>query len=103
MEEFVRACGGKIKFKHNIPREVISKLPDFVIASKNGVIQFLEVKFRAKGYLGDEHKEVFEYFPTDIMVVNLSVEGLRQRSAGQAPWNKFARMRARFQVHLGFG
>jgi len=75
MKNFITACGGKFKLDYNDePITIIRRLPDFVIVDTKGNVQFLEVKYREKGYLGEEHLDVFSYFPTYIVVVSLTIE-----------------------------
>jgi hypothetical protein len=75
MKNFITACGGKFNLDYNDePITIIRRLPDFVIVDQKGNVQFLEVKYREKGYLGVEQLDVFSYFPTYIVVVSLTVE-----------------------------
>ncbi|MBW2991172.1 hypothetical protein KY348_05725 [Candidatus Woesearchaeota archaeon] len=75
LQSFITSCGGKFKLNYNdAPITFVRRLPDFVIIDKNGVVQFLEVKFRANGYLSPDQRESCLLYPNYILVVNNFVD-----------------------------
>jgi len=78
IERFVSKCNGNLKFIKDIENlqtlNTLRKLPDFIIVSPNGRVDFIEVKFRNKGMINERDMEVFHHFPdTQLMIVNLEV------------------------------
>jgi len=81
LEDFIKQCGGKIELEKNDPEYIytstyLSKLPDFVIVSKEGAIDFIEVKFRHNSIINMlNDTDVLDVFPSaNIIVVNTEVD-----------------------------
>jgi len=60
--------------KYFNPINYVRTLPDFVIVSKDGRVNFLEVKYRYNGELFPKDTEVFDTFPdTLLLTINTKV------------------------------
>ncbi len=90
LDYFIKKCGGKISIdKKDI--EVIRKMPDFCIISKEGRVSFVEVKFSKSNMLNEvKTSSIFELYPdTYIILVNLEIgENLLFQKFGEEIYTK---------------
>jgi hypothetical protein len=76
MSDFISSCGGKFSLEKEEKEWIssiatLNKLPDLVIVSKDGTVEFVEIKFRHDACLWEKDIKVFSIFPwTMVLVVN---------------------------------
>lgn len=73
LKKFVQSCDGKCTFKESDCLEYVRHLPDFFIVKNNSSPRFLEVKFRYGGYIKNDHKRIFDFYPScAVLVANMN-------------------------------
>lgn len=74
LQKFIPECGGKFKIKNSwgdyiLPKDIIDRMPDFVIISPKGDVMFLEVKYRWDARINKNDCELWTMFPNALMLV----------------------------------